>query len=573
MRRTRPTTRLQTPPMTTDPCAGVPPLLPARIVNEYVYCPRLAYLEWAQGEWADSADTIDGRHVHRRVDRRGGRIDLPSEQEKPDAPVHARSVELGSERLGLIARIDLVEGTGLDVTPVDTKRGRRPHVAQGVYEPERVQLAVQALLLEEHGFRVAQGVIYYAASRERVPVPIDAPLRERALRAAADLRAALAAEAAPEPLVDSPKCPRCSLVGICLPDELNFLRAPAAPPRPLAVADDDRRPLHVQAQFAKVAKDGETLEVSIDDAPPQRVRLAEVSQLALFGNVYLTTPALHELMRRSIPVSWHGRGGWFLGHTVGTGHHNVAVRTAQYRASFDDARCLAIARGLVAAKVQNSRTLLRRNWKDGAIPPDVLTGFRQDFAAAARARDLGTLLGVEGNAAARYFAHFGRMLGDAASAAGFDFGARNRRPPRDPVNALLSFAYALLTRSLTVALSAVGLDPYRGFCHQPRFGRPALALDLMEPFRPLLADSAVLTALNNGEVGAGDFVRAAGAVALTERGRRSFIAVFERRMEQRVTHPLFGYELTYRRLLEVQCRLFGRYLLGELDRYPHFVTR
>lgn len=147
----------------------------------------------------------------------------------------------------------------------------------------------------------------------------------------------------------------------------------------------------------------------------------------------------------------------------------------------------------------------------------------------------------------------------------FEFSGRNRRPPTDPVNALLSYAYSLLTRTWSVTLTAVGFDPYRGFYHQPRYGRPALALDMMEPFRPLIADSAVLTAINNGEVRPTDFLKAGSAINLTPDGRKRFIAVYERRLSQEITHPLFGYRISYRRLLELQGRLLGRFLLG---RYP-----
>jgi CRISPR-associated endonuclease Cas1 len=166
------------------------------------------------------------------------------------------------------------------------------------------------------------------------------------------------------------------------------------------------------------------------------------------------------------------------------------------------------------------------------------------------------------------------MLGDGDGVSErFDFEKRNRRPPADPVNALLSYAYSLLTRAVSVALTAVGFDAYRGFYHQPRYGRPALALDLMEPFRPLIADSAVIMAINNAEVRPSDFVSAAGSVALTNDGRRRFIASFERRLSQEVTHPLFGYRVSYRRLLEVQARLLARHLLGEIPDYPNFTTR
>jgi CRISPR-associated endonuclease Cas1 len=155
----------------------------------------------------------------------------------------------------------------------------------------------------------------------------------------------------------------------------------------------------------------------------------------------------------------------------------------------------------------------------------------------------------------------------------FRFDSRNRRPPTDPVNAMLSLAYAMLSRHLTIALGAVGLDPYRGFYHAPRYGRPALALDIMEPFRPIIADSVVLSAINTGEVGPGDFIVAATGAALTPAGRRRFVDAFERRLLQETTHPVFGYRLSMRRLLLVQARLLSRFLLGELASYPHYLPR
>ena len=277
-------------------------------------------------------------------------------------------------------------------------------------------------------------------------------------------------------------------------------------------------------------------------------------------------------MRRDIPVTWQSHGGWFLGHTVGTGHANVELRTAQYRGSFKEQVCLKLARGWVQAKIRNSRTLLRRNWRSDEDIGPTLRDLKRLVDRAGRTRDMNTLLGIEGAAAALYFRRFTAVLkGDHATA--FQMNNRNRRPPTDPVNALLSFGYAMLSRTFVVVLSAVGFDPYRGFYHQPRYGRPALALDMMEPFRPLIVESAVVTAINNGEVAPVDFVRTPIGVNLSTAGRKRFIATFERRLSHEVTHPLFGYRVEYRRLLELQARLLGRFLLGETPDYPNFITR
>ncbi len=550
------------------------PLVPARMVNEFQYCPRLAYLEWVQGEWAESADTVEGRHAHRRVNRDGGSLPAPADL-SADEKLHARSVTLSSDKLGLIAQMDLIESDDGQVIPVDYKRGKRPHVKGGAYDPERVQLCSQGMLLREHGYRCDEGVLYFVASRERVRIPFDDALIRTTEEAITGLRSLAQNGTIPPPLQDSPKCPRCSLVGICLPDEINHLSQSSPEPRPIAVPNTEALPLYVQAHGAKVAKSGETLVVSIDDEKVATARLAETSQVVLMGSIYITAPCLQELMWRGIPVTWYSHGGWFYGHTVGNGHKNVELRTAQYRASFDPATCLRFAQGLVSAKILNCRTLLRRNWKRLDDNRGVMIDLKEDSRSAERAQSLAELLGIEGAAAARYFGAFPAMISrdDPEEAAAFDFKKRNRRPPTDPVNALLSFAYSLLVRAWTVTLTSVGFDAYRGLYHQPRYGRPALALDLMEPFRPIVAESVVLQVINNGEVKPPDFKAAAGSVALTAAGRRKFIAAFERRLDQEVVHPLFGYRVSYRRLMEMQARLFGRFLLDEITAYPNFLTR
>ncbi len=562
---------------------GEHPLVPARMVNEFVYCPRLAYLMWGQAEWAETGDTVDGRRVHNRVDQPNEPLPEPEALDDNETKVVSRSLTLSSEKLGVIAKVDIAEAEDGVVTPIDYKRGKRPHVAQGAYEPERIQVCLQALLLEEHGYRVEEGAIWYAESRERVRIVVDDELRLAAREAVSRLRLTVAHGRIPPPLSDSPKCPRCALVSICLPDEIRTLGGSDLAPRPIAIGADEALPLIVQSQRARIGKEGETLKITDEDQGDTTVRLNEVSDVALFGNITITTPALVTLMDREIPVAFHSHGGWFRGIAHGVGHRNVEVRTAQYRRSFDPNYCLAFARDLVAAKIVNQRTILRRNWRGERdarkIALDRLNAARRSTKAAPSAS---ALLGLEGDAAATYFRAFsdlltppgaGRSPDESVGLAPFRFDARNRRPPTDPVNAMLSLAYAMLTRHLTVALATVGLDPYRGFFHAPRYGKPALALDIMEPFRPIIADSVVLTAVNTGEVSPGDFITAPTGTSLTPAGRKRFVGAFERRLSQETTHPLFGYRLSMRRLLLLQARLLCRHLLGELPDYPHYLPR
>ena len=560
-----------------------PDLVPARMLNEYAYCPRLAYLEWVQGEFADSVDTVEGRFQHRRVDRPSGELPVLPTEEGLDAAaedaqsmetVHARSVLLSDTTLGAIARIDLVEGQGNVVTPVDYKHGQVPDLPEGAWEPERVQVCIQGLLLRANGFTCTQGMLYFVESRQRVTVPFDEALVSRTLDLLSGIRAMAASGRIPQPLVDSPKCPRCSLVGICLPDEVNFLSPAGTAVKPedvrrMAPARDDAFPVYVQTQGAVVGKSGDQLEVKQKGQPLQKVRLMEVSQLSLFGNVQVTTQALRELCNRNIPICYFSYGGWFQGITNGMSHKNVELRCRQYLGAMTPETALSIARQLVFGKIKNCRTLLRRNHREP--PPAVLTELDRLANRARTAPALDTLLGIEGAAARAYFAEFPGMI--KARDLAFDFRGRNRRPPKDPVNAVLSFLYAMLIKQAMVTALTVGFDPYLGFYHQPRYGKPALALDLVEEFRPLIADSVCLSLINNGELGPEHFITRGDATALTQSGRRKVIEAYERRMDSLVTHPLFGYAVSYRRILEMQARLLSRYLLGELAAYPVFRTR
>jgi CRISPR-associated protein Cas1 len=299
-------------------------------------------------------------------------------------------------------------------------------------------------------------------------------------------------------------------------------------------------------------------------------RIGNTSHVALYGNVHLTIPALKALLERNIPLLFFTFGGWYQGRTVGNDSKNVELRLAQYDTTQSPVMCLRLARGFVASKILNCRTLLRRNHRES--PPVVLSELKQLARKARHAESLASLLGIEGTAARMYFSEFVGMLKGEASIE-FDFDGRNRRPPRDPVNALLSFCYSLLSKELLIAVTVAGLDPMLGFYHQPHFGRPGLALDLMEEFRPIIADSVVINALNTGVVQADDFIRAAGAVSLTSPARKRLILAFERRMDQLVTHPVFDYRISYRRVLEVQARLLSRFMLHEIKFYPEFRVR
>lgn len=542
----------------------LPELIPARMLNEYAYCPRLFFLEWVDQLWADSADTAEGDRQHRRVDAGGGATPLPAE----GTVKQARSVELASERLGITATLDLLESAGSGVVPVDTKKGH-PRPGGGPWEADAIQLCAQVLLLRDHGYVAERGEIFYAGTRQRVPVYVTPSLVEQTLRIVAEARDVATRLAPPPPLRSNPKCGRCSLAGICLPDEVNVLTGrEEGRPRRLIAADPDAHPLYVTEQGSMVGIDGAQVVVSKFREELVSVRLIDVLHLACFGNVQVTAQCMRTLFDRGINVFHFTYGGWLAGVSTGMPGKNVMLRIRQ--AGMAARRDLAVPRKMIQGKIRNGRVLLRRN---GDSLDRVVTQLASLAEQAGQATDAAYLLGIEGAAARLYFEAFPSLLRTDGLPGPAFTGLRNRRPPTDAVNCLLSFCYALLAKEMLAACLVVGFDPYLGLFHRPRFGRPALALDLAEEFRPLLADSCVLTLVNNREVGISDFVTRAGSVSLTAEGRRTVLRAWERRMTTTVRHPVFVYSVSYRRAVELQARILAAHLTGELPAYEPLVTR
>ena len=555
--------------MTKTALTAVPDLVPARMLNEFAYCPRLFYLEWVEGLWEENADTAEGEFAHARSDRGGGRMP-PAGDEDGEWAGTARSLTLDAPGLGVIAKIDLVEGEDGSVSPVDFKKGR-PRPDGRPWEPELLQMAAQVLVLRENGYRCERGYLSFRETRARVTVEVDEELEREVRERLAELRATAARAEPPPPLVASPKCPRCSLVGLCLPDEVNVLRGtPEGRARRLIAPRPDTAPLYVQEPGAVVRLAQGRIQVTKERETLASLRRIDVSEVALLGAASISGPALRELAASGIPVTHFSFGGRFQAMTLGLEPNNVELRVAQFRTADDHEASLRLARRFVAGKIRNQRVLLRRN--GGEELSEAVRELQRLARRAERAPDFDSLLGMEGAAAREYFQSLGRLLRPADSG-WFAFERRSRRPPRDRPNAVLSFLYALLVKECALACRRVGFDPLLGFFHRPRFGRPALALDLMEECRPLLADSVLLTLLNGRRLTRGDFIERAGTFALTVSGRRTVIGAFERRMTTELVHPTFRYRVVYRRALELQARLLGAALLGEVDEYRPLVTR
>jgi CRISPR-associated protein Cas1 len=548
--------------------------------------------------------------VHRNVDK-PSKIDDPKELDLPEG-AKLRSLQLQSETLGIIGVVDIIEGTSDGAEVIDYKKGSARRDSEGdrvAKEPDAMQVAAQAMLLKEHGINAVRGAIYYAADKRRVPVDLSEELFCKVRQAIEEARAVAASGHCPPPLKNDARCLYCSAYPICLPNEslwwakrrkeadvegqlhfgfsgqtsehvrdkileaLEFAaesgqkEAPTLePPRP---GGDDSEVLVVQTPGAQIGQHGDQLIVSLKGEEVRKIPGQQVRAIYCFGAVQVTAQAVETCLELGIDVSYFSPAGRFLGLLRGLSASGVDARRGQYRLFELPGVRLQLAREVIRAKIHNQRVMLMRN---GDMPDRVAQLMASFRDATESARDLTALMGVEGSAAALYFEQFESMLKQRDNWK-FDWRGRNRRPPRDPVNALLSLGYSMLAKELTGVCHSVGLDPFLGFMHQPRYGRPALALDLMEEFRPLVADSVAISLINRGELGAEDFMRNANGTFLTDRGRKPFWEAWFRRLDTEVSHPEFSYKMAYRRMLEVQGRQLWRFVRGEALTYHGFVTR
>lgn len=597
-------------PVQTQAGLEAQPPLPVRRLHNFIYCPRLFYFQWVENIFQENADTVAGSHVHRNVDA-PSKVSDPKELGLPEG-AKLRSLRIESESLGLIGVVDIVEGGPDGAEIIDYKKGSARRDSEGgrmAKEPDAMQVAAYAMLLREHGIKAVRGAIYYAADKRRVPVEFSEELFSRVRATIEEARAVAASGRCPPPLKNDPRCLYCSAYPICLPNEslwwakrpkssettgqlsfefahqadntvrdrileaLEFVaesgmkEAPTLePPRP---GGDDGEVLVVQTPGAQIGQRGDQLVVSVKGEETRKIPGQQVRAIYCYGAIQMTAQAAETCLELGIDVSYFSPAGRFLGLLRGLPASGVDARRGQYRLFELPGMRLQLAREVIRAKIHNQRVMLMRN---GDVPERVLqllAGLRDQTE---HAQDITELLGIEGSAAALYFEQFGSMLKQHEEWK-FDWRGRNRRPPRDPVNALLSLGYSMLAKELTGVCYSVGLDPFLGFMHQPRYGRPALALDLMEEFRPLIADSVAISLINRGELGPDDFIGNASGMFLTDRGRKPFWEAWFRRLDAEVSHPEFSYRMAYRRMLEVQARQLWRFVRGEASAYHGFVTR
>lgn len=330
--------------------------------------------------------------------------------------------------------------------------------------------------------------------------------------------------------------------------------------------------LYITQQDTVLRKTDERLKVTQQSTTLLDVPMLKVSDVVIFGRVTVTAATLQALLEHQISLCYLSEHGRYVGRFEPSLSKNSLLRSAQYRSAFDAPVTLALARQMVRGKLTNMRVLLQRANR-GVDEPAVSRAVDQiktHLPALDACTSLDQLRGLEGAGSAMYFGVFDHLL----KPSGMRFGKRVRRPPTDPVNSLLSFGYALLANDIRSAVNTVGFDPYQGYLHVEHYGRPSLALDLMEEFRPLIVDSVVLTCVNKRIIGPEDFSVELGQVhRLTDAARRKFLLQYEERKNTEIHHPIFDYKVTYQRCFELQARLLAKRLKGEIAEYPPFITR
>ena len=337
--------------------------------------------------------------------------------------------------------------------------------------------------------------------------------------------------------------------------------------------------VYITQEDAFIGKTDERLQVRSHKQTLLDVPLLKVDGVVVLGRATISPAALMELLERKIPLSFLTGTGRFLGRLEPPLTKNIFVRSAQWQAAENSPQAVHIVRSFIRGKLKNYRNPLMRAQREASDPNSpavskLAEGIRrleQAIAPINTTAAIDALRGLEGSGSAAYFGCFDQLI----RAPGFTFITRNKRPPTDPVNALLSFGYALLRHDVESALNIVGFDPYLGYLHTQRYGRPSLALDLMEEFRPLVVDAMVLAAINKRSLTPADFTTEplSGAVSLADAGRRTFLRLYEQKKQSQFKHPVMGKQCTYQAAFEIQARLLAKYLMGETEQYPPLVLK
>ncbi|ASC71163.1 CRISPR-associated endonuclease Cas1 [Halomicronema hongdechloris C2206] len=535
-------------------------------LHALAYCPRLYYLEDVEELYTQDAAVFAGRRLH---------VEL--EKGEDEEWVH---LVLESADLGLRGKVDALKTRNRQTIPYEHKRGRcyrdRDNKPQP-WQSDRIQILAYACLIEAAlGITVPEGRIRYHADNVLVHVLLDDQGRQEVREAVA--RAWQLRQSTQRPPVTSNErlCARCSLAPVCLPEETRLVQGQSHQPRRLFPEDDERKIIHVTEAGTRISKSGDQFKITKRDGDATAIPSRQVGQLVLHSYAQISTQAIYFCADQEVGLHFISGGGRYLG-SFDTRQGSIQRRIRQYEALTQPEVCLKLARQLVVCRGQSQRKFLMRGQRSLEVANHALEQaidqMQRTLKQVPKAESATSLLGLEGNLAALYFGALPHLIAENA-VADFQFDGRNRRPPKDRINAMLSFGYALLLKDVMNAILTVGLEPALGFYHQPRTQAPPLALDLMEIFRVPLVDMPVMASVNRNQWDiADDFIRRGEQVWLSDSGRRKFISLYERRKEESWKHPVTHYSLTYRRLIELEVRLLEKEWMDEGGLFAQLVIR
>ncbi|MBE9140270.1 type I-MYXAN CRISPR-associated endonuclease Cas1 [Nodosilinea sp. LEGE 07088] len=530
------------------------------------YCPRLYYLEEVEQLYTQDAAVFAGRRLHVELEK--------------DEDGDWQQFVLENEHLGLRGKVDALRTRNGQTIPYEHKRGRcyrdSNNKAQA-WESDRIQVLAYALLIEaELGIVVPEGRVRYHADNVLVHVPLDDQGRQDVLNCIERARQLRLSPERPPVATNERLCARCSLAPVCLPEEARLAQGQTEHVVRLFPEDDERQVIHVTEAGTRIGKSGDQFKITKRDGKTVTLPSRQVSQLVVHSYAQLSTQAIYFCAEQDVGIHFISGGGRYLA-SLDTRQGSIQRRIGQYKALSQPEQCLQLARQLVECRGQSQRKFLMRGQRNADQHRDALeqaiAQMQKTLKGVPTTQSIASLLGLEGNLASLYFGALPHLISDNV-ALGMKFSGRNRRPPKDRFNALLSFGYSMLLKDVMNAILTIGLEPALGFYHQPRTQAPPLALDLMEIFRVPLVDMPVMASVNRNQWDVdADFNIQRDQVWLSDEGRRKFISLYERRKEEKWKHPVTQYSLTYRRLIELEVRLLEKEWMGEGGLFAQLVVR
>lgn len=535
-------------------------------LHALAYCQRLFYLEEVEQLYTQNAAVFAGRRLHTELEKQ-------EDQEWED-------LFLESEELGLRGRVDALRTRDGKTIPYEHKRGRccRDNQKQPqAWESDRLQILAYAYLIElALGIKVTEGRIRYHADNVLIHIPLDDAGRatvKTVIQQAQQLRQSPYRP----PVTDNERlCARCSLAPVCLPEEARLSHNQEWQPIRLFPEDDERQVIHILEPGTAVGRTGEQIKITRRGQPVETIAALQVGQLVLHSFSQISTQALYFCVESNIGVHFVSGGGRYLG-SFDSRQGSIQRRVGQYKALSNSEFCLQLARQLVQCRAEGQRKFLMRGQrsikKKSPQLQEAIAQMKAILKQVPQAESLASLLGLEGKLAALYFEALPCLISADVSPL-LQFARRNRRPPKDRFNCLLSFGYALVLKDVMNAILTVGLEPALGFYHQPRSQAAPLGLDLLEIFRVPLVDMSVMASVNRGQWDVeADFEVRGQQVWLSESGKHKFVDLYERRKQESWKHPALGYSLTYRRLFELEVRLLEKEWSGEGGLFGKLIVR